>query len=135
MFTSLKNFKNAINYTIVSKELKHDKYGKRNKYTIKLNHNNKKALFSFTDSIYSYEHGMALDILDVIACLLLDMHAFDDNKTLENFTSCFGYNIDNMENINKTKKIYNACHDNSNKMHYLFNDDELNMLDGLFCEY
>ena len=135
MFTSLQNFKNAIDYTIKSKELKHDKHGKCYKYTIELKHNNKKRFFNFTDCIYNYEHGMAFDILDLINCLLLDMHAYDDNETLKDFAWCFGYNIDDIENINQTKKIYNACHDNSKKMHDLFTNNELNMLDVLFQEY
>ena len=135
MFTSLENLKNAINYNIISKELKHDKYGNHNKYIIELKHNNKKRLFSFTDSIFNYEHGMRLNILDVIYSLLLDMHAYDDNINIKDFACCFGYKMDNMQNVNNTKKIYNACHDNSKKMHELFTNKELNMLDGLFCEY
>ena len=135
MFTSLENLKSAINYNIISKELKHDKYGKRYKYIIELKRKNKKILFSFTDIVYSYQHGMALNILDLINCLLLDMHAYDNNETLKDFAWCFGYNMDDIKNINQTKKIYNACKINAYKIHNLFNENELNMLDNLFQEY
>ena len=135
MFKNLENLKNGLKYAIISKELQRNKHGKCYKYIIELQRNNKKENFCFTDSIYNYEHGMAFDILDLINCLLLDMHAYDDNETLKDFAWCFGYNIDDIENINQTKKIYNACHDNSKKMHDLFTNNELNMLDVLFQEY
>lgn len=135
MFTNLENLKNAINYTITSKELQRNKHGKCYKYIIELQRNNKKENFCFTDSIYNYEHDMAFNILDLIACLLLDMHAYDDYNNIDEFAWAFGYNMDDIENINQTKKAYNACHDNSKKMHDLFTNKELNMLDGLFCEY
>ena len=139
MFTSLENLKNAINYTIKSRKLQHNsKHGFKNnryEYIIELQHNNKKRLFSFYDSVYNYQHGMAFEILDLIACLLVDMHAYDDYNNIDDFAWAYGYNMDDIENIKNTKKIYNACHDNSKKMHDLFNNNELNMLDGLFCEY
>lgn len=139
MFTSLENLKKSINYTIKSKELKHDnKHGFKNnryKYIIELQHNNKKENFSFTDSIYNYEHGMAFNILDLIACLILDMHAYEDNKTLQNFASCFGYNIDTFEDRQATSRILLACRQNSIKLKKLFNNKELNMLENLFQEY
>ena len=135
MFTNLENLKNAINYTITSKELQRNKHGKCYKYIIELQRNNKKENFCFTDSIYNYEHDMAFNILDLIACLLLDMHAYDDYNNIDEFAWAFGYNMDDIENINQTKKAYNAYHDNSKKMHDLFTNKELNMLDGLFCEY
>lgn len=135
MFTSLENLKNAINYNIISKGLQHNKHGKCCKYIIELKHNDKKILFSFTDNVYNYEHGIALNILDAVYSLLIDMHAYDDNANIEHFAWAYGYNMDDIKNINQTKKIYNACKINAYKMHNLFNENELNMLDGLFCEY
>jgi hypothetical protein len=135
MFTSLENLKNAIEYTTINKELKHNKHGKCYNYTIELKHNNKKEVFSFTDSIYNYQHGMAFDILDLINCLLLDMYAYNDNETLKDFACCFGYNIDTFEDRQKTSKIMLACRQNSIKLKKLFNNKELNMLDVLFQEY
>lgn len=135
MFTSLENLKNGLKYTITSKEVKRNEHGHYYKYIIELQYNNKKVSFSFTDSIYNYKHDISFDILDLINCLLVDMHAFDDNASIEDFAWAYGYNMDDMESIKNTKKIYYACRNNSKKMHALFNDKELNMLENLFQEY
>ena len=135
MFKNLESLKKGLKYTIKSKELQRNKHGKCYNYIIELQHKNKKENFSFTDSIYNYEHGMAFDILDLINCLLLDMHAYDDNETLKDFAWCFGYNIDTFEDRQKTSKIMLACRQNSIKLKKIFSNNELNMLDGLFQEY
>lgn len=132
---SIETLLKKIKFKIISRELKHDKYGKCYKYIINIKYNNINKNFSFTDSIYNYKNKKLCNFKDVLYGVLLDMHAYDDDTSLQDFAWRFGYSLDDIENIKNTKKIYNACHDNSKKMHILFNNDELNMLDEYFREY
>ena len=124
-----------IDFEVIGKELQHGKHGKNYKYFINVKYNNKKELFSFSDSIKNFEDKKPCNFMDVLYCLLLDMHAYNDNKTLKDFAWAYGYSLDDFEQVQKTKNIYNACKVNANKMHELFNDKELSMLDIYFQEY
>ena len=93
------------------------------KYSCKLRRGCKTYTFSFFDSVANYEKDEEPSKYDVLACL----DTYDYIQRIEDFVSEFGYDIEDRE----TKKIYNACMRQSEKLHWLFTDEELEMLSDI----
>ena len=90
------------------------------KYSCKLRRGHKTYTFSFFDSVKNFEEDRRPSKYDVLACL----DTYDYIRRLEDFASEFGYDIEDKE----TKRTYNACMRQSEKLHGLFTDEELEML-------
>ena len=92
------------------------------KYYCKLRRGNKTYSFPFYDSVANYEEGKRPTKYDVLACL----DTYDYINGIEDFALEFGYNL--YDNYKETEKIYKACMKQSEKLHGLFTDEELEML-------
>jgi len=63
---------------------------------------------------------------DFLYCLYLDATAYDECKDdILSFAWQFGYEIESMQ---KTRRIYSACKKQSERLHRLFNDEEVELL-------
>lgn len=96
--------------------------GWRWKYYCKLRRGHKTYSFPFYDSVANYEKGERPTKYDVLACL----DTYDYINGIEDFANEFGYDL--CENYKETEKIYKACMKQSEKLHGLFTDEELEML-------
>ena len=90
------------------------------KYSCKLRRGHKTYTFPFFDSAANYEKDERPTAYDILACL----DTYDYIQGLEDFASEFGYDIEDKE----TKRTYNACMRQSEKLHNLFTDEELETL-------
>lgn len=98
------------------------------KYYCKLRRSNKTYSFPFYDSIANYEKGERPTKYDVLACL----DTYDYINNIEDFANEFGYDICDDEDYKETEKIYKACMKQSEKLHGLFTDEELEMLTEIY---
>lgn len=96
--------------------------GWRWKYYCKLRRGHKTYSFPFYDSVANYEKGERPTKYDVLACL----DTYDYINGIEDFANEFGYDL--CESYKETEKIYKACMKQSEKLHGLFTDEELEML-------
>ena len=96
-----------------------------NAYRITLTRNRKGIGFIFNDNIYNES-----DKNDFIWSLLSDSQAYENTRDLADFMLAFGY-----DNIPQAKKIYNACKKQSERLHKLFNDAEIETLEKIFENY
>lgn len=92
------------------------------KYYCKLRRKNKTYSFPFFDSVANYREDKRPTKYDVLACL----DTYDYIQGLEDFAREFGYDL--YEDYEATEKIYKACMKQSEKLHGLFTDEELEML-------
>ena len=90
------------------------------KYNCKLERGDKTYTFPFFDSVANYEKDEEPSKYDVLACL----DTYDYIQGIEDFAFEFGYDIEDR----KTEKTYNACMRQSKELHWLFTDEELEML-------
>ena len=91
-------------------------------YYCKLRRGRKTYSFPFYDSVVNYNNDKRPTKYDVLACL----ETYDYIDGIEDFATEFGYDIE--ENYKETEKIYKACMKQSEKLHGLFTDEELEML-------
>ena len=91
-------------------------------YYCKLRRGNKTYSFPFFDSVTNYRKCKRPSKYDILACL----DTYDYINGIEDFANEFGYDI--FENYKEVKKIYNACMKQSDKLHGLFTNEELEML-------
>ena len=99
--------------------------GYRWKYYCKLRRGHKTYSFPFYDSIANYKSGKRPTKYDVLACL----DTYDYIRNINEFADEFCYDIDN--DYKETEKIYKACMKQSEKLHGLFDDEELEMLNDI----
>lgn len=92
------------------------------KYYCKLRRGNKTYSFPFFDSVANYAEDKRPTKYDVLACL----DTYDYISGIDDFANEFGYDICN--NYKETEKIYKACMKQSEKLHKLFTNEELEML-------
>lgn len=90
------------------------------RYYCKLRRGCKTYTFPFFDSAANYEKDEEPSKYDILACL----DTYDDIQGIEDFAFDFGYDIEDRE----TERTYNACMRQSEKLHGLFTDEELEML-------
>ena len=97
-----------------------------NAYRITLNYKNNTIWFIYNDNIYNKS-----TLNDFIYCLLLDSQAYEINKgNVFEFMREFGYN-----DTHEAKRIYNACEKQSERLHKLFTNEEIQQLNKHFENY
>lgn len=96
-----------------------------NAYRVTLTRNGVKVGFIFNDNIYNES-----DKNDFIYSLLRDSQAYEYARDLTDFMLEFGY-----DNIPQTKQVYNACKKQSDRLHKLFNNAEIETLEKIFENY
>lgn len=96
--------------------------GYRWQYSCKLRREHKTYTFPFFDSVANYINGERPTKYDVLACL--DTYDYIDG--LQDFMNEFGY-----EYSKETEKIYRACMKQSEKLHGLFTNEELEKLNDI----
>lgn len=92
---------------------------------ITLTRNKKTVHFIYHDNFYNNSN-----INDFIYCLLLDAQAYEFSYNFSDFCNEFGYDCDN-----KAYKIYLACKKQAERLHKLFNDNEIEDLKTAFEQY
>lgn len=96
-----------------------------NAYRVTLTRNGVKVGFIFNDNIYNES-----DKNDFIYSLLRDSQAYENARDLTDFMLDFGY-----DDTTQAKKIYDACKKQSERLHKLFNDAEIETLEKIFENY
>lgn len=96
-----------------------------NKYYITLQYNKKRISFHFNDNIYNDS-----DKNDFLHCLLYDSEAYSYTYNFADFMNELG-----LENESDAKKIYNACKRQYARLHKLFNESEIEMLEEIYQDY
>lgn len=94
-----------------------------NAYRITLTYKGKSCWFVFNDNIYNKSCKK-----DFLYCLYLDASCFEACIDMYDFARSYGYAMDTCkERINVTK-IYEACRKQSERVHRLFNEEEISLL-------
>lgn len=96
-----------------------------NAYRVTLTRNGKGIGFIFNDNIYNES-----DKNDFIYSLLSDSQAYESTRDLADFMHEFGYTDDK-----QAEQVYNACKKQSERLHKLFNDTEIETLEKIFENY
>lgn len=96
-----------------------------NAYRVTLTRNGKGIGFIFNDNIYNES-----DKNDFIYSLLSDSQAYESTRDLTDFMNEFGYT-----DAKQAKQAYNACIKQSERLHKLFNDAEIETLEKIFENY
>ena len=96
-----------------------------NAYRVTLTRNDKKICFIFNDNIYNES-----DKNDFIYSLLSDSQAYENARDLMDFMLAFGY-----DNTPQAKQAYDACKKQSERLHKLFNNTEIETLEKIFENY
>lgn len=96
-----------------------------NAYRVTLTRNGIKVGFIFNDNIYNES-----DKNDFIYSLLSDSQAYENARDLTDFMLDFGY-----DNMPQAKQVYNACKKQSERLHKLFNNTEIETLEKIFENY
>lgn len=71
---------------------------------------------------------------DCLYCLLSDASCFNSSTSVDDFLTEFGY-TDNLKNIRKGEKAYNACKRTAKAIDRLFTEDEIELLNTYFENY
>lgn len=96
-----------------------------NAYRVTLTRNGAKVGFIFNDNIYNES-----DKNDFIYSLLSDSQAYESTRDLTDFMNEFGYTDEK-----QAKRVYDACKKQSERLHKLFNDSEIETLEKIFENY
>lgn len=118
-----KNLLNEINTTETYKGKSNLTAG--NAYNITMTRNGVKIGFIFNDNIYNES-----DKDDFIYSLLRDSQAYEYCYNFANFMSEFGYT-----DAKQAQKAYTACKKQNERLHKLFNNTEIKMLEKIFQDY
>lgn len=70
---------------------------------------------------------------DFLYCVLLDTQIYDDASNIDDFAESLGY--DRWEDEKKVNRIWKACERESIRIHEMFNDEELEILNDYFKEW
>jgi len=93
----------------------------RNIYEITIRRSNKAIKFKYGDSIKNTQERNQPRIYDILTCIKMDFYCPDNFK---DFCGEYGYYEDSI----KSKKDFNRCLRQSEKLHLIFNDDEVRIL-------
>lgn len=96
-----------------------------NAYNITMTRNGVKVGFIFNDNIYNES-----DKNDFIYSLLSDSQAYESTRDLTDFMHEFGYT-----DARQARQAYDACKKQSDRLHKLFNDAEIETLEKIFENY
>ena len=89
-----------------------------NQYEVTIRRNGKHFTFTFTDSAWNTEKGIAPSEYDVLACL----GKYEPDEDILDFANEFGYEIHCKEDFNRVKRIHSGCKREYNGMVRLFGD-------------
>ena len=89
-----------------------------NEYKIRLEHNGTFAILPYHTNINDI-----VDKQDIVECLLLDSEAYENTNDVTDFADTFGYT-----DYIKAKKAYQECKKQSERLHKLFDDNEIAIL-------
>ena len=92
-----------------------------NEYKIFISYNGHWAWFTFHDN---FENKSTLK--DWLYCLVLDMNSYEFSRDEYEFAREYGY-----DDMSEARKIYRACEKTAEKLHKLFNDSELEILNQI----
>ena len=92
-------------------------------YSCKLRRGHKTYTFPFYDSVKHYIDGERPTKYDILACL----DTFDHIDGFQDFINEYGYDC-----TEEAEKIYRACMKQSEKLHGLFTDEELEELNNIW---
>lgn len=87
-------------------------------YRVTLTYNGKKCWFMFFDNSYNCSYKP-----DFLYCLLLDAKTYECSRDFYDFARSYAYDMDH-----DARRIYNACKKQSERLHKLFNEDEITIL-------
>ena len=88
-------------------------------YRITLTYKGKSCRFIFNDNFHDKSSKC-----DFLYCLILDAQSFENSK--DYFDWCHDWCYDYFSN--KSRKVYEACKKQSERVHRLFNDEEIELL-------
>lgn len=96
-----------------------------NAYKITITYNGKKIGFTFNDNYLNES-----DKNDLLWTLLMDANAYEFSCGLTGFMTEFDY-----DNEQQARTIYNACKRQYDRLHKLFNADEIETLQEIYENY
>lgn len=96
-----------------------------NTYFVTIQYNNKRIAFHYNDNIHNESNKN-----DFIWALLMDSNAYEFSCGLTGFMTEFDY-----DDETKARKIYNACKKQYNRLHKLFNANEIEMFEQIYQNY
>ncbi len=106
------------------------------KYYLKLSYKGNEYKFTFHDSVDAYKNNTPLNKKDVMYCILSDMGCYESSRDMKDFLYSFGYDDGNDLKLYKEgMKAFEACKEASEKLHELFNNDELEQLQNEYMDY
>ena len=114
----------------------HEKTYYCRKYYIRLSYKGNDYKFTYHDSVHACENNTPLNKKDVMYCVLSDMGCYESSRDMEDFIYSFEYdNGNNLKLYKEGMKAYKACKKTSEKLHAIFNNDELEQLQNEYMEY
>lgn len=126
----------------------HEKTHYCRRYSIRLSYKGNDYRFTFHDSVNAWQNNTPLNKKDVMYCVLSDMGCYESSKDMDDFLYSFGYDNSKADNLYKGYdngndlklykqgiKTFEACKKTSEKLHELFNNDELEQLQNEYMEY
>lgn len=67
---------------------------------------------------------------DCLSCLLIDSSLYDSCRDIDDFQGLTG-----IDKVSEVIRAYEGCKENSNQIHKLFTNEEIQMLDVIFEDY
>ena len=126
---------NVLNSKVVVSPF-HEKTYYCRKYYVKLSYKGNEYRFTFHDSVNAYENNIPLNKKDVMYCILSDTGCYESSRDMDDFLYSFGYDDgNNLKLYKQGMKAFRACKETSEKLHELFNNDELEKLQNEYMDY
>lgn len=122
---------NNIKFTAVIAEKQKDLFTPAHTlYKCKIKYNGKQYSFNYQCNT-EYKKPNKKDCL---YCLLSDASCFNCFANVDDFLTEFGY-TDNLQNVRKGEKVYNACKRTAKALNRLFAENEIELLNTYFENY
>ena len=105
-------------------------------YYVRLSYKGNDYKFTFHDSVHAWQNNLPLNKKDVMYSVLSDMGCYESSRDIEDFLYSFGYDDGNDLKLYKQgMKAFEGCKKAAEKLHELFNDDELEKLQNEYMDY
>lgn len=105
------------------------------KYYLKLSYKGNDYKFTFHDSVNAWQNNLPLNKKDVMYSILSDMGCYESSRDMEDFIYSFGYDNNDLATYKEGMKAFKGCKKTSEKLHELFNKDELEQLQNEYMDY
>lgn len=125
---------NVLNSKVVTSPFHERTYYCR-KYYVRLSYNGNSYNFTFHDSVNAYKNNLPLNKKDVMYCVLSDMGCYESSRDMEDFLYSFGYDNQDLETYKEGIEAYKGCKKTAEKLHELFNNNELEQLQEEYMDY